>query len=184
MEPASAHRLQDRPRDPQGRRADRRVRGFRDRLCHRRRQRLGPPGRRRNRPRRRAPLQRRRQRHALARRLFRGACREIRAKGGVIDTLFICTHFSTTGGPATMDTVSYSQLRQKLKARMDKVCDDRAPLLVTRQNGEPVVLMSLAEYESLEETLHLLSNPTNAERLLRSIAQAKAGQLAEHEIEE
>ncbi|HZK91491.1 MAG TPA: type II toxin-antitoxin system prevent-host-death family antitoxin [Stellaceae bacterium] len=83
-----------------------------------------------------------------------------------------------------MDTVSYSQLRQKLKARMDKVCDDRAPLLVTRQNGEPVVLMSLAEYESLEETLHLLSNPTNAERLLRSIAQAKAGQLAEHEIEE
>jgi antitoxin YefM len=83
-----------------------------------------------------------------------------------------------------MDTVSYSELRQQLKARMDKVCADHAPLLVTRQNGQPVVMMSLAEYESLEETLHLLGNPKNAERLLRSIAQAEAGQLAEHEIEE
>ena len=50
-----------------------------------------------------------------------------------------------------MDTISYSELRQKLKARMDKVCVDHAPLLVTRQNGDPVVMMSLAEYESLEE---------------------------------
>jgi len=77
-----------------------------------------------------------------------------------------------------MDTVSYSELRQNLKARMDKVCDDHAPLLVTRQNGEPVVMISLAEYESLEETLHLLSNPANAERLLRSIVHAEAGKLA------
>ena len=83
-----------------------------------------------------------------------------------------------------MDTVSYSELRQNLKARMDKVCEDHAPLLVTRQNGEPVVMMSLAEYESLEETLHLLSNPANAERLLRSIAHAEAGKLAEHDISE
>jgi antitoxin YefM len=83
-----------------------------------------------------------------------------------------------------MDTVSYSQLRQKLKAHMDKVCEDRAPLLVTRQNGDPVVVMSLAEYEGLEETLHLLSNPATAERLLRSIAQAEAGQLVEHELDE
>lgn len=83
-----------------------------------------------------------------------------------------------------MDTVSYSELRANLKARMDKVCDDRAPLLVTRQSGEAVVMMSLSEYEGLEETLHLLSNPANAERLLRSIAQADAGQLAEHDIEE
>lgn len=83
-----------------------------------------------------------------------------------------------------MDTVSYSDLRQHLKARIDKVCDDRAPLLVTRRNGEPVVVMALSEYESMEETLHLLSNPINAERLLQSIAQAEAGQLVEHEIEE
>ena len=83
-----------------------------------------------------------------------------------------------------MDTVSYSELRQKLKARMDKVCADHAPLLVTRQNGEPVVMMSLAEYESMEETLHLLSDPANAERLLQSIADANAGRLTEHDLKE
>ena len=81
-----------------------------------------------------------------------------------------------------MDTVSYSDLRQHLKARIDKVCDDRAPLLVTRRNGEPVVMMSLSEYESMEETRHLLSTPANAERLARSIAQADAGDLVEHDI--
>jgi antitoxin YefM len=81
-----------------------------------------------------------------------------------------------------MDHVSYTELRQNLKKHLDKVCDDRAPLVVTRRNGEALVVMSLAEYEALEETLHLLSNPANAERLLKSIAQAEAGQLVEHEI--
>jgi antitoxin YefM len=81
-----------------------------------------------------------------------------------------------------MDAVSYSDLRQHLKAHMDRVCADRAPLLVTRQGGEPVVMLSLAEYESLAETLHLLSNPENAEHLLRSIADAEAGRLVEHDI--
>jgi antitoxin YefM len=50
-----------------------------------------------------------------------------------------------------MDHVSYTQLRQNLKRRMDGVCENRAPLVVTRQNGEPIVMLSLAEYESLEE---------------------------------
>jgi antitoxin YefM len=81
-----------------------------------------------------------------------------------------------------MDVVSYSELRQKLKAHMDRVCDDHAPLLVTRQNGPPVVMLSLAEYEGLEETLHLLASPANAERLLHSIAEANAGRLAEHDL--
>ena len=81
-----------------------------------------------------------------------------------------------------MDHVSYTELRQNLKKRLDKVCDDRAPLVVTRRKGEAVVVLALTEYEALEETLHLLSSPANAERLSRSIAQAEAGQLVEHEI--
>jgi antitoxin YefM len=81
-----------------------------------------------------------------------------------------------------MDHVSYTELRQNLKKHLDKVCDDRAPLLVHRRTGEAVVVLSLADYESLEETLHLLSSPVNAERLSKSIAQAEAGQLVEHEI--
>jgi antitoxin YefM len=82
-----------------------------------------------------------------------------------------------------MDHVSYTELRQNLKKHLDKVCDDRAPLVVTRRSAEPVVVLSLTEYEALEETLHLLSNPVNAERLAKSIAQAEAGQLVEHELE-
>ena len=81
-----------------------------------------------------------------------------------------------------MDHVSYTELRQNLKKHLDKVCDDRAPLVVTRRNGEALVVMALAEYEALEETLHLLSSPANAERLMKSIAQSEAGQLVEHEI--
>mgnify|MGYP001164786369 CR=1 FL=1 len=83
-----------------------------------------------------------------------------------------------------MGYVSYSDLRQNLKKHLDKVCDDRAPLVVTRRNAEPVVMLSLSEYEAMEETLHLLSSPANAERLLKSMAQAEAGQLVEHEIDD
>lgn len=78
-----------------------------------------------------------------------------------------------------MGTVSYSELRQNLKRYLDSVCENRAPLVVTRQSGEPVVLLSLKEYESLEETLHLLHDPANAEHLRRSMAQAEAGEFVE-----
>jgi antitoxin YefM len=83
-----------------------------------------------------------------------------------------------------MGYVSYTELRQNLKKHLDSVCESRAPLVVTRQHGEPVVMISLAEYESLEETLHLLRDPANAERLLRSISEADKGQLVEHDIGE
>jgi antitoxin YefM len=64
---------------------------------------------------------------------------------------------------------------------MDRVCEDHAPLLVTRQNGEHVVLLSLSEYEELDETSYLLRSPANAERLLRGVADANAGRLTEHD---
>lgn len=83
-----------------------------------------------------------------------------------------------------MGNVSYTELRQNLKKHLDSVCENRAPLVVTRQSGEPVVLLALSEYESLEETLHLLRSPANAKRLLRSITEAEAGNLVEHEPEE
>jgi antitoxin YefM len=78
-----------------------------------------------------------------------------------------------------METVSYSELRQNLKRYLDSVCQNRAPLLVTRQGGESVVVLSLGEYESLEETLHLLRDPANAEHLRRSMGQAEAGEFVE-----
>jgi antitoxin YefM len=64
---------------------------------------------------------------------------------------------------------------------MDAVCDDRAPLFVTRQNARSVVLMSEEDYEGLMETVHLLKSPANATRLLRSIKEADEGKLTERE---
>lgn len=80
-----------------------------------------------------------------------------------------------------MPVVSYTHFRQNLAAVMDEVCDSRAPVIVTRRNARPVVMLSLEEYEGMEETLHLLSSPRNAERLLASIAEAEAGELERHD---
>src|ERR1700730_11151943 len=80
--------------------------------------------------------------------------------------------------------VSYSQLRNNLASYMDEVCNDRAPLFVTRQNARSVVLMSEDDYEGLMETVHLLKSPANAARLLRSIKEADQGQLTERELAE
>ena len=80
-----------------------------------------------------------------------------------------------------MAHVSYSDLRDNLASYMDKVCDDRAPLLVTRQNARSVVLISEEDYEGLMETVHLLKSPANATRLLRSIEEADEGKLTERE---
>jgi antitoxin YefM len=71
-----------------------------------------------------------------------------------------------------MAHVSYSELRNNLASCMEKVCDERAPLVVTRQNARSVVIMSEEDYEGLMETVHLLKSPANAARLLRSIKDA------------
>jgi antitoxin YefM len=83
-----------------------------------------------------------------------------------------------------MGYVSYAELRQHLAKFMDEVCDSGAPLVITRQNARPVVMLSLEEFESIEETLHLLRSPANAARLLQSIEDADAGRLVEHNISE
>lgn len=83
-----------------------------------------------------------------------------------------------------MAHVSYSELRNNLATYMEAVCDDRAPLYVTRQNARSVVLMSADEYESLMETVDLLKSPANAARLMRSIEAADAGQLSERALAE
>jgi antitoxin YefM len=70
-----------------------------------------------------------------------------------------------------MDAITYSHTRQHLAEIMNKVTDDRAPVLITRQNGSPVVMMSLDEFNALEETAYLLRSPKNARRLMESIEQ-------------
>jgi antitoxin YefM len=81
-----------------------------------------------------------------------------------------------------MDVITSTALRENLAKVLDEVCDSAAPMIVTRQNARPVVMISLEEYRGMEETLHLLRSPANAERLMRSIANADAGDLVEHDI--
>lgn len=78
-----------------------------------------------------------------------------------------------------MDVITYSDARQKLKELMDRVVADRTEVVVTRQKAEPVVVVSMSEWNAITETLHLLSTPQNAERLLSAIRQLEAGEGAE-----
>ena len=64
---------------------------------------------------------------------------------------------------------------------MEEVCEGGAPLYIARENAPTAVMMSERDYEGLTETLHLLSNPASAARLLRSIKAADAGETTEHE---
>jgi antitoxin YefM len=82
-----------------------------------------------------------------------------------------------------MRAVSYSEARQNLSTTMLQTVEDRAPVLITRQNGESCVLMSLEEYNSLEETAYLLRSPRkNARRLMDSIESLKGDNGVEREI--
>jgi antitoxin YefM len=82
-----------------------------------------------------------------------------------------------------MGHVTYTDLRQNLARYMDQAVDDRIPILVTRQGGKGnVVILSEEEFEGWQETVHLLSNPANAKRLLESIREADAGLTTEHEL--
>ncbi|MEY3623012.1 MAG: hypothetical protein RLZZ407_571 [Pseudomonadota bacterium] len=74
-----------------------------------------------------------------------------------------------------MDVLTYTDARANLKAVMDRVVEDRTQVVVTRQKSEAVVMMSLADWNAMEETMHLLSTPSNASRLRESIEQLEAG---------
>ena len=75
-----------------------------------------------------------------------------------------------------MQTVTYSEARENLKSVIDRVAADRAPVMITRQRGENVVLISASEWAGMEETLYLLRSPKNAARLLEAVRGFEAGE--------
>jgi antitoxin YefM len=81
-----------------------------------------------------------------------------------------------------VDVINYSDARQNLKGVMDRVVADMTEIVVTRQKGDAVVMVSLEEWNSINETLHLLSSPKNAERLLSAIRQLDVGEGAERNL--
>lgn len=81
-----------------------------------------------------------------------------------------------------MDAITYSAARANLASTMNRVCNDHEALIVTRNGEQSVVMISLEDYNALQETAYLLRSPTNAKRLLSAIEQLNAGQGTPHEL--
>ena len=75
-----------------------------------------------------------------------------------------------------MNAITYTAARENLASTMDKVCEDREPVIITRNRDQAVVMVSLEDYKAMEETAYLMRSPANARRLLASIRQLESGQ--------
>ena len=84
---------------------------------------------------------------------------------------------------SNMTAISYTAARENLASTMDRVCADHAPIIITRNRDQSVVMMSLDDYEALEETAYLSRNPVNAKRLLDAIQQLEAGRGLKKDID-
>jgi antitoxin YefM len=84
--------------------------------------------------------------------------------------------------PSGMKTVNYTEARNGLAALMRQAEEDREVIAITRNGHSSVVLMLQEEYDSLMETLHLLSTPANAHRIQAGLADYRDGKQTEHEL--
>ena len=76
---------------------------------------------------------------------------------------------------ASMDAITYTKARENLAQTIDSVCENHEPVIITKKNDRSVVMLSLEDYQALEETAYLLRNPKNARRLLDSVNELDAG---------
>lgn len=83
-----------------------------------------------------------------------------------------------------MNALSYSAARANLAVTMDEVCRNHNPVIITKKRDSAVVMISLEDYEAMEETSYLMRSPKNAKRLLKSIEEAQRGKLIHKSIEE
>lgn len=81
-----------------------------------------------------------------------------------------------------MKVISYTEARNGLKTVLDGVIDDADYTIITRRDAEDAVVMSLAYFQSMAETLHLLASPANAKHLATSIAEHKAGKAVRRDL--
>jgi len=76
---------------------------------------------------------------------------------------------------SNMKAISYTAARENLASTMERVCSDHTPVIITRNRDQSVVMLSLEDYESLEETAYLMRSPANAKRLLEAIHALESG---------
>jgi antitoxin YefM len=81
-----------------------------------------------------------------------------------------------------MKTLSYTESRARYAEVLDAVVNDREEVVITRAGHEPVVIMSLADFESMRETAYLMRSPANARRLLDAMERLEAGGGQPHEL--
>lgn len=81
-----------------------------------------------------------------------------------------------------MRSISYTSARGNLAKTMEQVCQDHAPVAITRKGEGAVVMISMEDYQSLEETAYLLRSPKNAQRLISAVAELEAGKGSEKEL--
>jgi antitoxin YefM len=81
-----------------------------------------------------------------------------------------------------MDSISYTKARAQLAKTMDDVCENHEPVIITRSGDDSVVMLSLEDYKSLEETAYLLRSPKNARRLIEAIAELERGGGTERDL--
>ncbi|MHB1008441.1 MAG: type II toxin-antitoxin system Phd/YefM family antitoxin [Propionibacteriaceae bacterium] len=81
-----------------------------------------------------------------------------------------------------MKTLSYTESRARYAEVLDSVVDDHEEIVITRAGHEPVVIVSLEDYESLKETAYLMRSPANARRLLDAMERLEAGQGERHDL--
>ena len=74
-----------------------------------------------------------------------------------------------------MKAISYTAARESLATTMNRVCEDHDPVVITRNRDQSVVMMSLEDFEALQETAYLLRSPANARRILESIRDLEKG---------
>lgn len=81
-----------------------------------------------------------------------------------------------------MESISYTSARSSLAKTMEKVCNDHAPVAITRKGEGAVVMISMEDYQALEETAYLLRSPKNARRLMQSIVELEEGRGQERDL--
>jgi len=81
-----------------------------------------------------------------------------------------------------MNVTSISKFRKDAKAYFDQVIDDKDVLLITRNDGQTVVVMTLDQYNSHAETDYLNSSPANRKHLEKSMAALRAGKVERHDL--
>lgn len=83
-----------------------------------------------------------------------------------------------------MKAISYTAARSNLAKTMESICNDHEPVIITRKNERSVVMLSLEDYEALEETAYLLRSPKNMKRLIESISELEDGKGLVKELNE